>query len=1154
MYSLKIKYTILAVLTAALLTGCSTKRNTATTRSLQALNTRFNVLYNGQTSYDEGIRNINQANTDDFSDIINMYAISKHDNANAAKTNMDRAIEKCRKAIKLHSIKKKPERKSSKWNDPAYKAWYNQNEFNPAMKDVWLLLAKAEFHKGDFLGSVGTFSYVARYYSNNTDMVDECQLWIARAYGEMGWLYEAEEVLQKIKQDKLRGVNTGLYAAVSADILLKEHRYKEAIPYLELALKNEKNKINKQRFQYLLGQLYEKNGNDTQAFTAFSNLIKQSPPYEMELSARINRASLNKNIPAVRKEVRRMIQNPNNKDYRDQLFYVLGMTYLNQGDTLKALENFRIAADTSSRNGYDKALALIKSGDLYYQKQKYFKAQPCYDEASKIITIDNDDYPRISRRAEALNDLASQNDIVQLQDSLQRLSALPQSKQREIVQAVIDRKIADEKAADEAEKRKSDGNRPASFDENFDMAPPIGMAPATGDWYFYNPSVIKSGSSDFRKKWGTRRLEDNWRRTTKSAALFADNNLAATNTVPNDTTGQKSAKADDQNSPEFYLVQIPKTAEQFSKSNEEIATALFNMGIIYKDRLEDEKMALKTFNEFERRFPSDKRTEETLYQSYIIETKAGNVASAETYKSKLTMQFPDSKYSKAVSQPDYLEKLKRMYDEQEKLYADTYSAFNSGNYSKVFENTKFMRETYPLSYLLPKFLFLNALSTGKTEKSDSFEKQLTEIITKYPSSDVSSMSKDMLALVKQGNETQKSNLHTSLLNKTIEEVPAETDANAAITYKFSPDKTGKHRLMLVIPTKKERINKLVYDIASFNFTRFMVKDFDIVSSRLDSTNTAISVTNFESYDEVLWYLSSIQNEKEIAAEVMMSDVARYIISDVNFGTMYSHLGLAAYVNFAKNNLNSSTPQANVAATKENEKIRGGAKTPAPKLNKPATSQLPEMVKADKIQQTESPVQIAATATPVAATQQEPTVVTKKETEPVKQATQPEVKPVEKTSVKPETATPTTAQPKPQQTSPVKVNDVLPPNVPLFKNLFGYIENEPHYIALYVLSGDFDFDKLKAGFDAFNKQNYGTLNLKVVKETFGSKQVIIIGAFPDAGSAKSYLYRIVDVDSLFVPLKSTDYRNLLGSQRNLNVVMQKNALDTYFEFMQQYYLK
>ena len=64
--------------------------------------------------------------------------------ANSAKSNMDRTIEKCRKAIKLHSIKQKPLRNDRKWSNPEYQLWYKQEEFNPALKDAWMLLAQAE--------------------------------------------------------------------------------------------------------------------------------------------------------------------------------------------------------------------------------------------------------------------------------------------------------------------------------------------------------------------------------------------------------------------------------------------------------------------------------------------------------------------------------------------------------------------------------------------------------------------------------------------------------------------------------------------------------------------------------------------------------------------------------------------------------------------------------------------------------------------------------------------------------------------------------------------------------------------------------------------------------------------------------------------------
>ena len=133
-------------------------------------------------------------------------------------------------------------------------------------------------------------------------------------------------------------------------------------------------------------------------------------------------------------------------------------------------------------------------------------------------------------------------------------------------------------------------------------------------------------------------------------------------------------------------------------------------------------------------------------------------------------------------------------------------------------------------------------------------------------------------------------------------------------------------------------------------------------------------------------------------------------------------------------------------------------------------------------------------------------------------------------------------------------ETIEPPVPLFKGLFGYRANEAHFVAIAVVSGNFDFQKLKASFDSYNAKNYSMLNLKLRLETVGKQQVVIIGQFADANLAKSYLIRMVDENSLFESLKDADYRNLLGSQKNLNLMMEKNAMETYFEFMQEYYLK
>jgi len=1139
-------YTLFFVLLLIAFSGCSTKKNTWASRTYQATNTRFNVYFNGYLSYNEGLKNIQRANKEDYSGIIPMYPISHHSNTTAATTDMDRTIEKCRKAIKLHSIKVKPKKNLKKINQPEYKLFLSQEEFNPAMKEAWLLLAKAEFHKGEFMGSVGTFSYIARHYSTDKDMVAECQLWIARAYGEMGWIYEAEQVLSKIQQDNLQRSSTGLFVSVNADLLLKKRQYKEAIPFLELALSKEKNKSLEQRFGYLLAQLYQKTGDYKAAYDAYSKVIKLNPPYEMDFNARIARAQLNtENVQKIRKELRVMLKNRNNKDYLDQLYYALGNTYLVHKDTTQAIENYTLSVDTSSRKGTDKAVTLIALGDLYYTKRNYVLAQPCYDEASKIITNEHDDYSRVSKRAETLSELVAQNDIIVLQDSLQKLSAMSEAKRLEIVNKIITKVIADEflAVADEM-KENSERSRNLAMTGDEVGLQPIGMN-SMGGWYFYNPDILRTGQIEFSKRWGNRKLEDNWRRVSKATSLFTDENSNKTaESGSGDTTvvKQKVEVVSNNKTPEFYLRQIPKTPEQLAKSNGDIATAMFSMGQIYKDKIEDYAMAISTFTEFIRRFGSDERVPDAYFYLYLIQIKHGNQSEAERYRLKLVTDYPNTKYYKILVQPDYTERLERMYREQDSIYSLTYQAYNKSDFETVFNYVAYIQKNYPMASLMPKFLFLNALSVGKKDTQDKFRTALNDLVTSYPTSDVSAMAKDILALMKQGQEAKNGTSSGTLLSRREEVTKAEVVDITKL--KFSTDKLGKHRLLLISNTNMENMHKLQYNVASFNFSRFMIKDFDLVINKLDTAQNALSITNFESFDEVSWYINSINSDPTLTKMFYDFQVKKVIISEENFGLLKNTYSLNDYLAFL----------ANPQAAKENKVavspvVKSGKKTEPVVVAKPVQSSVtkPEEKKIEKpIEKEIAKTEIKAIETKT--TEANPTVKpVEKQTEKTVPKAQENVAQSTQVATTPKTSTPT----------PTPVPVVVQPkqdDVPLYKGLFAYRANEAHYIAIYVLSGAIDFPKLKAAFDAYNAQNYGLMNLKVTLERADKLQVIIIGSLSDASVAKSYLLRIVKEKSLFEGVKGANYRNLLGSQKNLNTVIQQNALNTYFEFMQEYYLK
>ncbi len=1104
------------LLFVVLLVGCSTKKNTWTSRTSQAMTTHFNVYFNGITSYQEGLKNIQLANVEDYSSIISMHPISRHSNATSAVSNMDRTIEKCRKAIKLHSIKVKPDKNYKKYNDAKYKRYYNQQEFNSALKGAWLLLGQAEFHKADFIGSAATFAYVSRLYASDKDMVASCQLWIARAYGEANWMYEAEDVLSKLDHNNLRSQNIGLFASVNADLLLKKHQYKEAIPFLKLALSKENDRYLKQRFGYLLAQLYQKNGDNKAAYDAFSSVIKSNPPFEMDFNSRISRAQIDQgDIAAVQKDLRKMLKNTNNADYLDQIYYALGNTYLHRSDTVNAIKNFELSAEKSTRNGIDKAITLIKLGDLQYNRNNYVGAQPSYEGAAKIITKEHEDFARVSRRAELLGELVGQINIVTLQDSLQRLSLLSESQRVDVVDKLIAKLMADEQAAAEKDLKK---NKEEKGDEFARLTPIGGNMPggAIGDWYFYNVGLMRSGESDFRKKWGKRKLEDNWRRTNKTASLFADEPTTSAGTSSVDSLKTKTGVAvSDVKKPTFYLSQIPVTKVQIDKSNAETATALYNIGLIYKEKIEDFSLAIKAFQEFARRFPANARVPDAYYNNYMIQSKLDHQSEAQLYRNKLITEFPKSEYALILSQPDYAKRNAAMYSEQDSIYSRTYKAYNENKFDDVFRNVEYIKKNFPLSTLMPKFLFLNALSVGKSSTSDKFETALNELITNYPQSDVSSMSKDVLALMKQGQQAQIGTTGGSLIAKR--EQITKTEIENLDQQKFTADKKSKHRLLLVSSTNTANSNKLLFNIASFNFSRFMIKDFDLVINKLDSLQSALSITNFESYDEADWYSKTLDSDPLLMQLLTDLKIRKVIISETNFALLRTTFSLNDYLVFSNysNEMRHATKEAVLESSNRQDQIA------KPTVQKPTSTtpiDRPVVGLGDKV------------------------VVSKTslKTEPSQIHVN---KQISDTTAVISTPTQAVVQPKVEE-----------PPVPLFKNLFGYRAVEPHFIAIYIVSGTVDFEKVKAAFDSYNAKNYSVMSLKVSLESVGKRQVVIIGSLSDANIAKSYLLRMVKETSLFEGLKNANYRNLLGSRKNLNILIQQNALNVYFEFMKEYYLK
>lgn len=873
------------IVVVTIATGCSTQKNTWATRSFHQTKVKYNILYNGNTAYEEGLKQIRDAHEDDYSRILYLYPVSNHTAAEAAASQMDKTIEKCRKCIKLHSIKSKPKRDPKRANDPQYKLWLQSKEFNANMSMAWMRLAEAEFHKGDFLGAISTLNYVIRLYENDADMIARCRLWIARAYAELGWQYEAEDMLNRVQIDALSKKHARLYAAVKADVLLHGEQYTAAIPFIKIAIPYEKRKIYRPRFAYVLGQLYERNGQRNEAIEAYHDVIRMTPPYEMDFNARIRIAELQGEKSL--RQLQTMVKQSKYKDKLDHIYGTMGNIYLQLRDTTTALEMYEKAIAESTQSSYAKADILVRAGDIYYINKDYIHAQPCYRDALTILTPENEQYTTIQQRSDVLDELSAAYTQACLQDSLQHLSTLPEEQQRAIVEKIIADLIEQERqdsilqAQQERELAQENGIR------SVNTANMLGGGGAQkGEWYFYNPQLIKQGQQEWRRRWGTRTLEDNWRRQNKQVvASFSDydtdeDDADGLDSIPTtDSTTITPTYETDTHKPEYYLQQIPRTPEALAMSDSLWRQAMIALVYIYRDKVQDEALAMETMHQLEQRNASHPDLLDTYYGYYLYALRYNQQDQAAQWRQKITTYYPTSTQAQIVAQPDYFDKLKRMAQEQDSLYALTYTAYARAQYDIVKTNTQYAEREYPLSPLMPRFLFLNAISVARTEGQEAFIASLQHIVANHGSSEMGAMAKDMLAMMGQGMESQQGTSTSSLADKrgqVTEQIPDTTDN----TLQWSEERDQPSIVLLRLPnTDEQALNDLLYEVALFNFSQFLIRDFDMQAMPIVGEGSALRVSGFQNMDEAEWWIGLIKKNAEM--QTILQSITIQALAEVN---------------------------------------------------------------------------------------------------------------------------------------------------------------------------------------------------------------------------------------------------------------------------------
>jgi len=851
---LNVAAALLCLAAACLLSGCNAqKKNTAAARQYTAFITRYNIHYNGDKHYKETLADMESKYEDDYSRFVYMHPVEAKADAKAPQPagNFDRSIEKAQKAIQLRSIKKKPRRKPGRGSDPAYKAWLKRDEYNPFIHNSWMLMGRSQYYNGDFLGAASTFFYVTKHFSWLPKTVTEAKLWQAQCYLALDWLYEAEVIVTRIKPDDLATSDLlQLYNFCYADFLVRSKDYSKAVPFLQKAIDGASG-AQKTRLRFLLGQIYSTLGEKKLAYEAYKKAgSAASAPYRTKFNARIKQSEVFEggDISGEVKALKRMTRYDRNKDYLDQIYYAIGNLYLSRGDTANAIENYELAATKSTRSGIDKAIAQITLGNLYFDLREYAKAQPCYSEAVPLLPESYPDYNLLKRRSDVLDELAVYSQNVSMQDSLLHVASLPEDQQLAIIDRLIkELKEREKKEAEERNREEYMAQQQASGNQLSDSDQRKYEINTDDSWYFYNSVSRNSGKTEFQRRWGSRKLEDDWRRRNKASFNTSDfepgeSDLSDGSELSDksdgsdqpDNSGQageqsKEELASDPHNREYYLANLPTTPEQKATAHEVIQDGLYNMGIILKDKLEDYGAALAQFDRLLRDYPDNVYRLDIYYNLYLMYMRQGLADIAEKYRQLILTEFSESPYALALSNPDYIEDLRQMDRRQQELYDATYEAYLDNRNADVHSAYETMMDKYPLSPIMPKFMFLDALAYVTEKNTEKFRSVLRELLDRYPDTDITPIASNWLTGLAQGREIQsqaEGNLRGMLwdIKLTADSASMAADSIAAA---FELNEDAPQLLVLVYPTDSVSANALLYDVARFNFNSFVVKDFDL---------------------------------------------------------------------------------------------------------------------------------------------------------------------------------------------------------------------------------------------------------------------------------------------------------------------------------------
>lgn len=862
------------------------------------MTSHYNGYFNANELYKKSVITLKSDYQDNYNQILELYPEVATDQEKSVDSDIETAIQKTSIVVKLH--------RKGDWTD-----------------DCYLLFGKCRFLQKDYEGAQEAFEYLAAEYNlkalekkkgkkkkkkkkkkgkkkkeekpekyplEKRPAYEEGLIWLAKTHVERGKYDDAELIISTMKNDKKthEDVNDEM-AEILAYSNLKQKNYALALEHLESAFDLSKKKKKRARYAYIIAQIHQKEGRGAKAMAYFEKVLKNGPKYDMEFNARLSMVtsawlSGKENSKSIVKKLNKMLKDSKNKEYKDRIYYTLAQVYLKDGSKNEAIAALRNSLKFNIDNKAQKSESYLLLGDLYYDAEEYVNAKNYFDSTLVSLNTTDERLDRVQRMSDNLVDIAKNITIITMQDSLLAINDLGAGEKRKLAARLL------KEREKEKEAKAKGGSTPLG---SGGITNALGASKSS--FFVYSDKLVKRGKKNFEKRWGTRPLEDNWRRSSKKGGGF----------LSDESTPEEIAENLSEKEIEDVFKDVPNTPEKIKKSNDMIMKAMFELGTLFRDKIENNKKSVETLEGLLARYSDTPNKLDTYYNLYLAHTDLGNKARAKYYYDKIIEEFPNTTYARVLSDPNYLSDAAAKEKEVSDYYNKAYALFKKGDYagaSKMIKgsNQKFGKE----NKMKAKFALLGAMCAGSLEGKESYVKALKEVVAKYPKTDEERRAKEILRYLQSGKITAPSSnpkTDPKADPKEGKDPKGDGKTDPVAASKFKMDDAKSHYFIASL-ANGEDLKAAKGVVGDFNQEFYAAKSYRANSIYLQSGNKTplIVVRRFRNKEDAMSYYNKvIANPAAFLGEGVEAEL--FIVAQSNYREILKSKSVVDYISFFKDN-------------------------------------------------------------------------------------------------------------------------------------------------------------------------------------------------------------------------------------------------------------